>query len=134
MTACRKMESTDSGVILIEVLVALTILSVGIVAALNLVQASRRAVSRAERMMQASWLLDEVLAREVHREGVGPTAGSDGVFKWSTNRESWPPDSVDASWPSVPLELLTATVVWEDRGKQVSIDAVELCTVPQTGQ
>jgi len=125
MTAPRRRRS-ERGIILLEVLVGLTIFAAGIVAVLGAVRTSQRAVTRAEKLLEASWLLDEVLA-EWTLNPEEETAGERGAFEWRVEVEPWEAPGSTADTTDAPeMDRVRVEVAWNERGRPVSVEAVEL--------
>ena len=80
--AARKSRSSDRGIILLEVLVALTLFAVGVVAVLGSLRTSQRVIVRSENLLHASWVLQEVLGERAMHPDMNDS-GTNGVFEWT---------------------------------------------------
>ncbi len=95
---------------LLEVLVASTILSFGILALLQAYSISTRVVSRSLRLDKAASIAQRelVLAEAVPREQLAAKSGVDGKFRWKLILEGKPHN----------LVMGTVQVRWQEKGKR----------------
>lgn len=137
--ARRRERGGPDGFILLEVLVAMSLLTVGIVAVLLSIRNSLEVSDRSADLFRATLLLDEVLGEvragsppeEVPTAPPGSGLRCDlAVVPWedpdllSLPFEPEPGSSPDAGIGG--LRLVRATVTWGQRGRERSIEVVEL--------
>jgi type II secretory pathway pseudopilin PulG len=141
-------ESRLAGFVLLEVLVGLSLFTVGVVAVLGSLQVSVAAVERSEKLLRATLLLDEI-ARRFSLSSLKPHESS-GIhergYEWSAVYEPWtdgeprpfPGEVASASEEeSAPadarahFEILRVTVAWEERGKRRMLETQEIVEAPE---
>jgi type II secretion system protein I len=105
-------EDRNSAFTLLEVLLALTIFSVAILAILSAVNISQRANSHAEKLQEAAALAQNQLELAVDRpaDALSPKQGNDGLFAWS----------VEYAEKSQGLMMASAMVQWQERNEPQS--------------
>lgn len=144
--------SRASGFTLIEVLVALSILTVGVVAVFAALSGSMSEISESAGRHRASLLLREILdssAATVRQAGKAEGHSADGLYRWRIETAVWRCDAgsgllgtsnprlqegTDARTafdPCTNLLQVTANVQWQEHGRDRSIKAVEL-VAPQS--
>jgi prepilin-type N-terminal cleavage/methylation domain-containing protein len=114
----RRQSRATSAFTLLEVLVALTILSAGILAVASAFNSSQRASTRAARLQEASELAQNQLELAVVKSGTAlqPAQGVAGLFTWSIEYTNKPEG----------LVLASATVKWTDRGSPEQFQVSQL--------
>lgn len=105
----RSRSKSSTGFTLIEVIVATTILSVGVIGVLGTISLGLQTSSESLRLSAAT-ALGERLLREVEVTG-GQTSGSEGAFAWQLSRTEKPHG----------LVLSSVSIEWKSRGKTARV-------------
>ncbi len=128
------------GFILLEVLVAMALLGIGIVAVQTSVRSSLMLEKESETRYRAGLLLQQKLT-EITAGGTLGNSGSelfgstaDSVYQWEVTSESWQSvvldsrqrDRDDSSPPAPELSRVTVIVSWQARDRTRKIQASEL--------
>lgn len=118
---------TSRGFTLLEVLVALTILGLAIVALMQLSSQGLRLLHAADGYQQAALLADRV-ARAVDVVQEGAQAGQEGPFRWERRVVAVPvPEALTpGAGPAVHLYALSVAVRW---GRNHALEVASLRTV-----
>lgn len=121
------------GFALVEVLLALTLLSVGIVTVLASLQNSTRTAQDLHGQARAQMLAEELLAGwRIDPPAPGTKRGSADAITWEADVERWIPDPEHtALGPDLEprLRLVTLTVSWEDSDRDRRLRRTELLYV-----
>lgn len=100
--------SKQKGFTLIEVLIALTILSVSVLSIIQCISLCSRNATKALRLSQATEIAQREMALTVMaKASSSPAADGDGVYQWK----------VETSEKEQNLKLVTVTVTWNERGE-----------------
>lgn len=125
------------GFALIEVLVALALLSVGIVAVLGAVVTTMELQSDSMLRHRAGLVLREKLDESVWmapRGGEASGAVTDGRIRWSVHSEPWGDVGAAASNPKSRLHRVVVEVEWTGPRRARSIQATQIvCVRPSNG-
>jgi general secretion pathway protein I len=112
----------EAGFTLVEVIVALAILSIGLSILLGLISSSLLRTAKAERMAEASSLAQSLMA-EVGTDLPVKSEERDGQFpngyRWHLKMDPYGDASERAEWP-VGLYTISAEVQWEDGAQRRS--------------
>jgi type II secretion system protein I len=122
----------NRGFTLLEVLVALTILAVAVVAFMQLSSQGLRLLRLADDYQQAVGVADRV-ARAIDVVGEGAEAGQEGRFRWErrVSRVPVPEELTPGTGPHLRLYTLSVAVRWGHRTLELaSLRAVAETSAP----
>lgn len=122
----------EKGFTLIEVLVALAILSLSIGALLKVASTGIDRVRESENEQQASALAQSLLARAGNDIPLadGDVSGTDsGGLRWSVHVAPFGGAADHAAWSS-DAKSVTVTVIWGEAGRHLSLSGLRL--LPET--
>lgn len=103
-----RLKSKQSGFTLVEVLIALTILSVSVLGIIQSISVCSHNATKALRLTEATGIARREMALAVLAKGSGsPATGGDGVFQWK----------VETSEKAENLLLISVAVTWQERGR-----------------
>ena len=129
----------DAGFTLIEVLFALALLSIGIVAVLGSLQNSSRVARGLDGLARAQYLAEEKLAGwRLEPPAVGQKRGrsEDGSIDWDLRVEAWAPDWNDREAAlddrarfEGGVRLVTLTLRWDEDRRERTLHREELLYV-----
>ncbi len=127
--ACQTRHNSERGYVLYEALLSVVILSIGIMALLEVSQKSIRGVQGSLTHGAARQLAESVLSEleiaalyDVRPDGILMNSGQANV-KYQVQRQEWP--------AAVGVEEVSVTVSWNDRGKPGSITLTTLLPKPK---
>lgn len=102
-----------SGFTLLEVMVAMAILGLAVVASIQLVSQSLRLLRQAGEHQQASMLADRLL-REASADATEPQQGEDGAFSWERRSRpiTIPEELEQPGGPGPALTAISVSVRW----------------------
>lgn len=103
-----RLKSKQNGFTLIEVLIALTVLSVSVLGIIQSISVCSGNATKALRLTEATEIARREMALAVLAKASGsPAAGRDGVFQWK----------VESSAKAENLLLISVAVTWQERGR-----------------
>jgi prepilin-type N-terminal cleavage/methylation domain-containing protein len=126
------MKATQGGFTLLEVLVAMIILSLAVVTMIQLSSQGLRLVKLSGDLQEATRLVDRI-ARATEVRGEGVDGGQEGPFTWERRIAvvTVPKELASASGPSIELFSLSIAVRWGS-GRSVELATLRALTVPAT--
>jgi general secretion pathway protein I len=133
MTASRRRRRADAGFTLLEVLVALVILGVAVVAAIQGFAQGLRLLKLAGDHQEAVMLADQK-AREVITPTEGRDEGTEGVFRWERTVSPVPAPDLQPASGAVPawrVYQIAVRVQW-DTSRRVDVATLRTVAVPRT--
>ena len=115
-----------TGFTLAEVLVALTLLAVGIIGVLSAITLSQRATTTGMHRQHAALLAERVLAEAVAQPAAQlvPAEGEEGRFAWSLSFAD----------RDHQLKLASVTIEWLDRGEAQTFELAQVFAPRQASQ
>jgi len=124
------MKAIQGGFTLLEVLVAMIILSLAVVTMIQLSSQGLRLVKLSGDLQEATRLIDRI-ARATEVRGEGVDGGQEGPFTWERRIAvvTVPKELASASGPSIELFSLSIAVRWGS-GRSVELATLRALAVP----
>jgi len=124
------MKANQGGFTLLEVLVAMIILSLAVVTMIQLSSQGLRLVKLSGDLQEATRLVDRI-ARATEVRGEGVDGGQEGPFTWERRIAvvTVPKELASASGPSIELFSLSIAVRWGS-GRSVELATLRALAVP----
>ncbi len=124
------MKAIQGGFTLLEVLVAMIILSLAVVTMIQLSSLGLRLVKLSGDLQEATRLVDRI-ARATEVRGEGVDGGQEGPFTWERRiaAVTVPKELASASGPSIELFSLSIAVRWGS-GRSVELATLRALAVP----
>jgi len=117
-----KRASGSRGFTLLEIMIALAIISIAMVSLLALANRSVRVHERLQRITEATLLAQQVMAETEVKASHGTLSksASNGVFSEPNEQYRWRIDFTGTPLPSV--QMVTVTVLWGDEKRNELVD------------